>query len=80
MVEFIEALAIVLAVGSTGRALPSLLVDDLPLAVGIAGRVGATALMQSLHPAGGEAACGLFAAGLAAALAFGAWHRAAHAA
>ena len=65
---------------SIGRTLLSLLVDDLPLALGVAGWVGATALMQALHPAGGEVACGFFAAGLGAVLALSAWHRAANAA
>lgn len=64
---------------SIGRTLLSLLVDDLPLAVGIAAWVSATALMQALHPAGGDVACGFFAAGLDAVLALSAWHRAAQA-
>ncbi len=59
------------------RTLLGLLVDDLPLAIGIAGWVGAMALMHALHPVGADPACGLLAAGLAAVLAISAWRRAA---
>jgi len=67
------------ALSSIGHALLSLLIDDLPLAIGISGWVGAMALMQALHPAGAALACGLLTAGLAAVLAISAWRRVAHA-
>ncbi len=68
------------ALSSIGHALLSLFVDDLPLAIGIAGWVGAMALMQALHPVGAALACGFLTTGLAAVLAISAWRRAAHAA
>ena len=63
---------------SAARALLGLFVDDLSLAIGLAGWLGAMALMQALHPAGAHLACGFLTAGLAAVLALSAWRRAAH--
>lgn len=65
---------------SIGRELLGLFIDDLPLAAGIAAWVGATALVQALHLAATDLACGLFPAGLAAVLAISAWRRAARSA
>ena len=63
---------------SVARPLFSLFVDDLSLAIGIAGWVGAMALVQAFRPAGADLACGFLTAGLAAVLALSAWRRAAY--
>ena len=65
---------------SIGREVLGLFIDDLPLAAGIAAWVGASTLMQALHLAAADLACGLFPAGLAAVLAISAWRRAARSA